>query len=126
MRAIIVEDSRAMRKILAGILQELKFEVYEAGDGVAALELLRELGCPDLAMVDWNMPHMNGYDFARLIRTQVAYDEMKIMMVTTECDVDQVEAALRAGVDEYVMKPFTSEVIAEKLQLLGVAGGAKR
>lgn len=120
MRAIVVEDSRAMRIILSRILKDCGFEeVHEVGDGISALELLRKIGCPEVALVDWNMPHMNGIDLVRLIRTKAIYDGMRVMMVTTESESQSVEAALQAGADEYVMKPFTAEVIEKKLEILG-------
>lgn len=123
MRAIVVEDSKAMRMILTNILHGLGFEVHEVGDGIAALDLLRKLGCPDVALVDWNMPHMNGLDLVRLIRTSEIYDPMRVMMVTTQSEVTCVQAALQAGVDEYVMKPFTADVIVEKLAMMGISVG---
>ncbi|MDH5671899.1 MAG: response regulator [Myxococcales bacterium] len=123
MRALVVDDSTAMRKILGKILKEVGFEVLEAAHGLDALQLLREVEHPELALVDWNMPEMNGYDFVRMIRTRSDFDSMRVMMVTTESELEQMQQALDAGADEYVMKPFTKEVIQEKLELLGVGGG---
>lgn len=119
MRALVVDDSRATRMMIGKILKELGFEVTEAGHGKEALERLKELGPADLALVDWNMPEMNGYDFVRAVRADPQYDGMRMMMVTTETDMPQVIKALEAGANEYAMKPFTKEVIVEKLQLLG-------
>ncbi|MDH5491661.1 MAG: response regulator [Myxococcales bacterium] len=124
MRALVVDDSRAMRRILSKILREVGFdEVLEAGHGLEALDVLREHGTQDLALVDWNMPEMTGYDFVRLVRTQRIYDPMRLMMVTTESETERVVAALEAGADEYVMKPFSSDIIREKLELLGISAG---
>lgn len=124
MQAIVVDDSSAMRRILTGMLGRLGFDTVEAADGVAALEVLKDTGPIELALVDWNMPHMNGIDLVRRIRVRRDFDSMRIMMVTTESDTSRVVEALGAGVDEYVMKPFTEEVIASKLQLLELGGEA--
>lgn len=124
MQAIVVDDSSAMRRILTGMLGRLGFDTVEAADGVAALEVLKDTGPIELALVDWNMPHMNGIDLVRRIRVRRDFDSMRIMMVTTESDTSRVVEALGAGVDEYVMKPFTEEVIASKLQLLDLGGEA--
>lgn len=121
MRALIIDDSRATRTILGRILKEIGFEVSEAGHGREALERLKESGPPDLALVDWNMPEMNGFEFVRAVRADHAYDSMCLMMVTTETEMEQVARALEAGANEYVMKPFTKDVILEKLDLLGIA-----
>jgi two-component system, chemotaxis family, chemotaxis protein CheY len=118
-RAIVVDDSRAMRMILKRTATHLGFECTEAVDGNDALARIKEAGKPDLAMVDWNMPGMNGYEFVCAIRKDHAFDDMKIVMVTTETEMEQVVKALEAGANEYIMKPFTDEVIREKLELLG-------
>jgi len=102
-------------------LKEIGFEVSEAGHGREALERLKEIGTPDLALVDWNMPEMDGFEFVRAVRADHAYDSMRLMMVTTETEMEQVAKALEAGANEYVMKPFTKDVILEKLDLLGIA-----
>ena len=121
MKAIVVDDSRAMRTILRGHLKSAGFEVSEAGDGRQALEELKKSGSLDLALVDWNMPVMNGYDLICELRAQNIYDGMSIMMVTTESEMGQMQRALGAGANEYVMKPFTVEMLREKLQLLGLS-----
>jgi len=121
MKAIVIDDSRAMRGILKRILTGMKFEVSEAKDGHEALGRLAESGRPDLALVDWNMPNMNGFEFLKAIRADHAFDAMVIVMVTTEVEMHQVVSALEAGANEYVMKPFTEEGMREKLQLLGFA-----
>jgi len=106
--------------IVGRILREIGFEVVEAGNGQEALSKLEEVGGVELAMVDWNMPEMTGIEFVRAVRAESTYDEMKMMMVTTESEVGQVAAALEAGANEYAMKPFTKEIIQEKLALLGI------
>ena len=97
MRALVVDDSRAMRLILKQILQELSFDVVEAAHGLEALERLRQVGCVELALVDWNMPQMKGIDLVRAVRAQQELAAMKIMMVTTETEMEQVQCALGAG-----------------------------
>src|SRR5438552_5990570 len=110
-----------MRAILGQMLRQLGFEVSEAGNGREGLERLRQLGPPDLALVDWNMPVMSGYEFVRAVRADPALAAVRLMMVTTETELAQVATALEAGADEYVMKPFNRDVIVEKLGLLGLA-----
>ena len=79
----------------------------------------QENGAISLALVDWNMPRMNGLDFVRRLRSDPRYSSVLLMMVTTETQVEQMMQALEAGANEYVMKPFTKEIIADKLRLLG-------
>ncbi len=122
MRALIIDDSKAMRSILGRMLRGLDFEVVEAANGREALERLQAVGKFDLALVDWNMPEMNGYEFVRAVRAKQMYDGVLLMMVTTETEMDNVVRALAAGANEYVMKPFTHEVILDKLRLFGMAG----
>ena len=119
-RAIIVDDSRATRTILRRTLTEEGFEVIEAGDGQQALDQLTQAGALDLALVDWNMPVMTGYELICEVRAKPQFDAMSIMMVTTETEASQVQRALDAGANEYVMKPFSPEVLREKLLLLGL------
>ena len=120
MRALVIDDSRTVRLLIGNILRELGMTVLEAADGRQALEQLRE--CPDveLILVDWNMPVMNGLDFIRAVRSERGRDAVRIMMVTTETESEQVVRALDAGADEYVMKPFTRDVLVAKLSLLDV------
>jgi two-component system chemotaxis response regulator CheY len=119
-RALVIDDSRAMRTILSRMLVSIGFEVVEASDGRDALAKLDAEGRFDLALVDWNMPNMNGYEFVRAVRAESSRDSMQLMMVTTETETDQVVRALEAGANEYVMKPFTRDVILEKLDILGL------
>ena len=120
MRALVIDDSRAIRVILGQILKALKFEVHNAEHGLEALEKLKETGPLDLALIDWNMPEMNGYEFVCAVRKDDQYNGMRLMMVTTETEMAQVVKALEAGADEYVMKPFTKEMIVEKLTIMGL------
>ncbi len=122
-KAMVVDDSRTIRRILAGTLAEIGFEVCQAENGRDALAVLeRERGgVPvSLALVDWNMPEMNGFDFVQALRADPRNAEVTVIMVTTETEVDQMVRALEAGANEYVMKPFTREIIQDKLRLLGV------
>ncbi|MBT5470749.1 MAG: response regulator [Nitrospina sp.] len=121
MRALVIDDSRAIRMILGQILKALKFEVFNAGHGLEALEKLKETGPVELALVDWNMPEMNGYEFVCEVRKDDKYKDMRLMMVTTETEMSQVIKALEAGANEYVMKPFTKEMIVEKLTIMGLS-----
>jgi two-component system chemotaxis response regulator CheY len=120
MRALVVDDSRAVRVIIRKILQEIGMEVLEAGDGREALEQLRQNPDVELALVDWNMPEMNGLDFIQAVRARGTMQRLRILMVTSETEASQVARALGAGADEYLMKPFTREVLVAKLNLLDV------
>ena len=120
MRALVVDDSSTVRKIVSSILQKLGFECLQAGNGQEALDVVSQHPDIRLAMVDWNMPVMNGLEFVLKLRQNVSSEKMKVIMVTTETEMRQVTAAFEAGVDEYIMKPFTSEIVEEKLQLSGV------
>lgn len=109
-----------MRMILGKILSDIGCEVFDAADGQAGLNHLETIGKPDLALVDWNMAGMNGLDFIKSVRALPEYDGVLLMMVTTETEMDHVTTALNAGADEYVMKPFTTEIILNKLEILGL------
>ncbi len=113
MRALVVDDSRAIRTILSQILKGIGFEVADASNGREGLERLKTIPRPDVMLVDWNMPEMNGYEFLCAVRADPAYSDSRVMMVTTETEVEQMIKALTAGANEYVMKPFTKEVIRE-------------
>lgn len=124
MRVLIIDDSRAIRAIIARTFKELGItETAEAGNGKEGLDRLRDQGPFQLAMVDWNMPVLNGLDFVTAARQTIPSEAMKIIMCTTETEVEQVMKALGAGADEYVMKPFTKEAIQSKLELLGLLAG---
>ncbi len=120
MKALVIDDSRAMRSILSHILRQLGCDVSEACNGRDALRQLGDLDQVELALVDWNMPELNGIDFVRQVRADARYDGLRLMMVTTETETSQVAMALQAGANEYVMKPFTKDIIREKLELLGL------
>ncbi len=121
MRAIIIDDSRAMRLLLRRIITRAGFDAVEATDGQHALEVLESLPePPELALVDWNMPNMNGLEFISAARQQPRLRDMALVMVTTEAEQSQIVRALAAGAHEYVIKPFTEDALLDKLSLLGV------
>lgn len=120
MRVLIVDDSRAIRRIISDIMKQLNFEVTEAGNGIEALDRLQQYGAPDIVLVDWNMPEMNGLDFIKAVRANPIYADLPMMMVTTETEMERMALAFMAGVNEYVMKPFDKQTIHDKLQLLGI------
>jgi two-component system, chemotaxis family, chemotaxis protein CheY len=120
MHVLIVDDSTTMRMILKAHLKKLGFEVTEAINGRDALDRLKAMATADLVMVDWNMPEMDGLSFVRAVRTQEGYAELPLMMVTTNTDREHVAQALEAGANEYIMKPFTGDMIREKLEILGL------
>lgn len=124
MRALVIDDSRAMRRIVARTLGDLGFEIDEAGDGQQALDVLTSGGeLPDLACVDWNMPVMDGLTFVTRVRANAAWRSVTLMMVTTESEQSQIVRALAAGAHEYLIKPFTPDALREKLDLLGLVPG---
>lgn len=120
MHALIVDDSTTMRLILKAHLKKLGFEVTEAINGRDALDRLKTMVTADLVMVDWNMPEMDGLEFVRAVRTDAGYAALPLMMVTTNTDREHVAEALAAGANEYLMKPFTGDMIREKLEILGL------
>ena len=120
MQALVVDDSRAMRAILTRLLNGLGFDVAQAGDGQEALEVLASGVRPEVILVDWNMPVMDGLTFIKQCRAHDDYRDIALMMVTTESEQANIVRALAAGAHEYVIKPFTDEVITEKLALLGL------
>ena len=120
-KALVVDDSRAVRMILARTLKELGFEVREAANGREALEVIEtEKTAVSLVLADWNMPEINGLELLKRLRQKPELSSLVVVMVTTETELDQMAAALEAGANEYVMKPFTKDILVEKLQLAGV------
>ncbi len=107
--------------ILGRTLNRFGYEVCSAANGREALDMIVAQNLDlSVILVDWNMPEMNGLDFVKAIRADPKYCDVPLMMVTTETEIEQMYRALEAGANEYVMKPFTDEVIADKLRLLGV------
>jgi two-component system chemotaxis response regulator CheY len=126
MKAIIVDDSRAMRSMLRKILKENGFQVVaEAENGRDALEQLVQHEWVDLMLLDWNMPVMNGYDLLCEVRKQAKWNDMRVMLVTTETEASQILRALDAGADEYLIKPFVKEALRDKLNVMGLLEGAE-
>ena len=121
MRVLVIDDSRAMRMILRTTLAEMGHAVIEAGNGQEGLDSIQSKGPFELALVDWNMPVLNGYEFVCAARSQTVNAAMKIIMVTTEVEMSQVAKALEAGANEYVMKPFTRDMLKEKIDMLAAA-----
>ena len=120
MHALIVDDSRATRRMIARMLSAIGIESTEAENGRDALDQLESIDTPDVALVDWNMPVMDGLELIKTLRGDHTYDRMAVLMVTSETEPASIVRALAAGADEYTMKPFTADAIAEKLRMVGV------
>jgi two-component system, chemotaxis family, chemotaxis protein CheY len=119
-KAMVIDDSRAIRMILSGMLASLGCEVETAANGREGLEKVAMGGDWSVFLVDWNMPEMTGLEFVQEVRKSRKFANTPLMMVTTETEMSQVVRALDAGANEYVMKPFTKDMIEEKLRLMGV------
>ena len=120
-KALVVDDSKTIRIIIKRILIELGFEVLEAVNGVNALEVIApHKAVVKLVLADWNMPEMNGLELVKKLRQDPELPSLKIIMVTTETEMSQMSSSLEAGADEYVMKPFTKDILKEKLELIGI------
>ena len=113
-----MDDARTVRRILKGILEEAGYEAIEAENGGDALAWLASGQSAHLVFVDWEMPEMNGISFVRKVRENPSYRGIRIVMVTKETRLHNVKEALDAGADEYIMKPFTRDVVRDKLELL--------
>ncbi len=121
MRALVVDDFQTIHQIMRRVLGALGIhDISDAVDGEKALEVLEKEGPFNLVLVDWYMPVMNGLDFVRAVRARRHHDSTKILMVTTEAEQESIVAALDAGADDYLMKPFTPEMVEEKLAILGL------
>ena len=121
-KALVVDDSRTIRTILRRILVEIGYEVCEAANGLEALQVI-EGGTADITLVlaDWNMPEMNGLDLLKRLRQKPELSSLVVVMVTTEAELGHMASALEAGANEYVMKPFTKEILKEKLEMIGMS-----
>ena len=120
MKALVVDDSRAMRTIISQMLRDCGFDVAEAVHGKAALTYLETNTDTTVALIDWNMPEMNGLELLQALKADTRFDGMRRMMVTTESEIAQIMKAMDAGASEYVMKPFTKAAIQDKLRLMGL------
>lgn len=121
MRALVIDDDPVMRRLISFILKKLGFEVSQAGDGLEGLEQLAILGPPNVILVDLYMPEMNGLEFVTTVRSNPIYNDLPIIMVSTELEMSQLALTYNAGVNEYIMKPFDPIMIQEKLQMVGFA-----
>ena len=117
---LIVDDSKVIRKVARHILETLDFAVDEAEDGRQALDRV-DASLPDVILLDWNMPVMSGMEFLRALRQNDYACQPKVVFCTTENDIAHIRAAIDAGADEYVMKPFDRDTLHSKLQIVGVA-----
>jgi two-component system chemotaxis response regulator CheY len=120
MRALVVDDSRFIRSYLHSVFAERGVDCFEAVDGSDGLEAFRQRGPFTVALVDWNMPGMSGFELLQAVRADHAFDATRIVMVTTEAENDHIEAALLAGADEYLVKPFDEQGLFDKLRMAGV------
>ncbi len=118
MRALVIDDSKAMRAVLRHILEDIGFAVEEAADGQEGLDQIAASGPFDIALVDWNMPVMDGLTFIKTV-TKKKGSPMKLMMVTTEREMEKVNEALNAGAQNYIMKPFSPRAVRDAVELLG-------
>jgi two-component system chemotaxis response regulator CheY len=116
---LVVDDSRVIRKVARRVLEDIGFEIAEAGDGMEALAWCRA-AMPDAVLLDWNMPVMDGLEFLRQLRTEPGGGEPVVVFCTAENGVDRIRMALDAGADEYIMKPFDGEIIAAKFAEAGL------
>lgn len=123
MRALIVDDSRFIRDYLTSLLKGHGLECSAAENGRDGLNCLGASGPFDVALVDWNMPVMGGLEMVKAVRSNPALSALKILMVTTEAENGFIEAALNAGADEYLMKPFDESGLMEKLEMIGALPG---
>jgi two-component system chemotaxis response regulator CheY len=118
-RCLVVDDSRVIRKVARRILEDMRFEIEEAADGLEALQACRRQ-MPEAILLDWTMPVMDGYEFLRALRAMPGGDRPKVVFCTTENDLAHIARAMHAGADEYIMKPFDKEIVEAKLQEVGL------
>jgi len=120
--ALVVDDSRVVRRIARRILESAGFAVAEAEDGQQALIRMRE-HLPDAILLDWNMPVMNGIECLQALRAEFGADEPPVILCTTENEPDFILSAMEAGAQEYIMKPFDDAILLGKLEQIGLLGG---
>ena len=116
---LVVDDSLVVRRVVRKIVERIGFTALEAGDGQQALDACRR-AIPDAVLLDWNMPVMSGLEFLAEVRKIPGGDTLTVVMCTTEVEYAHIQEALAAGADEYIMKPFDSDIIASKLAACGV------
>lgn len=117
--ALVVDDSRVVRGFICKILEAIGFEVEQAENGVVAKEAC-ERSMPEVIIVDWNMPEMNGLEFVEALRAMPNGSEPKVVFCTTENDISHIAKAIESGADEYIMKPFDRAILETKLEQVGV------
>ena len=121
-KVLVVDDSRTIRTILRRILAEMGYEVCEAGNGLEALQIIESDRTGfTLVLADWNMPEMNGFDLLKRLRQKPELSSLSVVMVTTEAEMGHMASALEAGANEYVMKPFTKDILKQKLEMIGIS-----
>lgn len=120
MKALTVDDSTVIRKMVSKVLSGAGFEVAEAGNGEEALLYLLQTGAPDLVVLDWNMPHMGGLEFLGRMRSLDRFRNIKVIMLTARNEMAAVQQAMHAGANEYLMKPFVPELLIDKIRLVGL------
>ncbi len=116
---LVVDDSGVTRKLARKMLVSIGLEVSEAENGAVALEQCAK-AMPDMILLDWNMPVMDGMEFLRALRGSALKPQPKILFCTTESEFSKIAQALAEGADEYIMKPFDEEILSSKLRLVGV------
>jgi two-component system chemotaxis response regulator CheY len=116
---LVVDDSRVIRKVARKILEDLSFAVEEAADGLEALSACRK-AMPDAVLLDWNMPVMSGIDFLRQLRRERGGEAPVVVFCTTENDLEHISEAIKSGANEYIMKPFDSEIVQSKFMEAGL------
>ena len=118
---LIADDSKVVRTIARSVLRELNFKTEEAVNGAEALSYCQK-NLPDAVLLDWNMPVMDGFSFLKALRQIPGGDRPVVVFCTTESDADSIQRALESGADEYIMKPFTPEIVRDKLGSIGLIG----
>jgi two-component system, chemotaxis family, chemotaxis protein CheY len=119
-KILLVDDARTVRLICRRVVSAMGFESLEAENGEVALQIVRDNADLDLILLDWHMPVMDGITFLRTLRSDRTLAQPRVVMCTTQNDIQDISDALTAGADEYIMKPFTEEIIREKLLEAGV------
>lgn len=116
---LIVDDSRVVRKVASRIVRDLGFAVTEASEGSEALSMCRQ-SMPDVVILDWNMPVMNGLDFVKALRREESGKDPRVVFCSIENDAEHIQEALRSGADEFIMKPFDADILESKFAEVGL------
>ena len=115
---LVVDDSQTIRKLITRILHSLNIQTREAESGEAAYEECRR-AMPEVILLDWQMPGMDGLEFLKKLRSDPAGAAPKVIFCTTESTLENIDLAIEAGADEYIMKPFDEEILSSKLTMVG-------